>query len=37
VTSEGAARRTRSILVVDDAAMFRELQTLFLARQGRFL
>lgn len=31
------AQRTRSILVVDDAAMFRELQALFLARQGRVI
>ena len=37
MTSEGAGPRTRSILVVDDAAMFRDLQALFLARQGRVL
>jgi uncharacterized protein (TIGR02266 family) len=37
VNAEGVALRTRSILVVDDAAMFRELQSLFLARQGRVL
>jgi len=37
VSAESVALRTRSILVVDDAAMFRELQSLFLARQGRVL
>ncbi len=37
MTTEGAGLRARSILVVDDAAMFRELQALFLARQGRVL
>ena len=37
MTSDGVALRTRSILVVDDAAMFRDLQALFLARQGRVL
>jgi uncharacterized protein (TIGR02266 family) len=35
--AEGPELRTRTILVVDDAAMFRELQALFLARQGRVL
>ena len=37
MTSDGVALRTRSILVVDDAALFRDLQALFLARQGRVL
>jgi CheY-like chemotaxis protein len=33
--SSGSAARSRTILVVDDTEMFRELQSLFLARQGR--
>jgi uncharacterized protein (TIGR02266 family) len=37
VSDTPGAQRTRSILVVDDAAMFRELQALFLARQGRVI